>query len=295
MACLVFYGFYREWVSWMVLLTVGLLPWFSLLLSLPALLTSRAVFRCPQSVRVGVPVRTALELDTKFPSPPLRCKIRLYNALTEVSYVGKPAERIPTEHCGRITISYDRLFIYDYLGLFRRRLRKGDSCVIFVEPKAVTAEAIPQTGTGAVSAWKPKTGGGWSEDHDLRLYRPGDDLRQIHWKLAAKTGQLIYREPIEPVLQGYLLTMTLAGTEEELDRKLGRLLYASTELLTQQLPHEVRCLTGKGVVCFCVTDPASLETGIRQLLSCPRTEAEVVPGKQAVLWQHHIGGGSHEG
>ena len=37
--CLVFYGFYREWFSWVLLLTVLLLPWFSLAVSLPALLT----------------------------------------------------------------------------------------------------------------------------------------------------------------------------------------------------------------------------------------------------------------
>ena len=292
--CLVFYVFYQEWISWIALLTVGLLPWLSLALSLPALLTAKAGFRCPQQVRIGVPVRTALALDTPYPAPPLRCRIRLENVLTGISYVGKPGERIPTEHCGKIVISYDQLFIYDYLGLFRRRLRKGDACVVFVEPKAVPNDIFPQSGTGTVSQWRPKPGGGYSEEHDLRLYRPGDDMRQIHWKMSAKTGQLIYREPIEPVLQGYLLTMTLSGTEEELDTKLGKLLSASTQLLNQQMAHRISCLTGKGVMQFTVTDGQSRDEAIRALLATPKVEEDVLPAKEAVLWQQHIGGDDHE-
>lgn len=294
LGCLVFYVFYREWISWILLLTVVFLPLLSLGLSLPALVTAKAGFRCPGQVQVGVPVRTALTLETPFPTPPLRCRIRLHNALTQLSYVGAPGERIPTEHCGKITISYDQLFIYDYLGLFRRRLRKGDTCVVYVEPKTVYTELSPQASTGAVGGWKPKPGGGWSEDHELRLYRPGDEVRQIHWKMSAKTGKLIYREPMEPVLKGHLLTLSLTGTEAELDRKLGQLLSASNQLLALQQPHEVRCLTGKGEVRFTVTDGKSRDAGIWQLLSSPRANTEGLQNRETVLWQHHIGGDSHE-
>ena len=41
--CLVFYCFYQEWFSWLLLVTVVALPWFSLALSLPAMLTAKAV------------------------------------------------------------------------------------------------------------------------------------------------------------------------------------------------------------------------------------------------------------
>lgn len=287
---LAFYGFYREWFSWILFLTVAALPWFSLILSLPAILTVRAGLRCPETVRVGVPVRTTLEVESKFPTPPVSSKIRLHNSLTDARYTGLPGERIPTDHCGMMTISYDQFFAYDYLGLFRRRLRRGDKCVVYIEPKAVSTAQLPRFEGTVVNAWKPKPGGGFSENHDLRLYRPGDDLRNIHWKMAAKTGKLIYREPIEPVQKGYLLTLSLSGKPDELDQKLGQLLYLSGQLLARQHAHQVRCLTGKGTVTFTVTDEATLKTGIHMLLGSTPVKSDADPEKQNVLWQHHIGG-----
>ncbi len=291
---LVFYGFYREWFSWFLLVSVVLLPLFSLALSLPSMLTVSAGLRCPESVRIGVPLRTALELKSRFLIPPVSSRIRLHNHLTDIRYVGAPGERIPTEHCGMVTIAYDRIFVYDFLGLFCRQLRKGDSCAVYVEPKPIPGGEPPKPDGKAVSAWQPKPGGGFSEDHDLRLYRPGDDLRNIHWKLAAKTGKLIYREPIEPVLKGYLLTMTLCGAPDQMDKKLGQLIWLSQSLLDQGQEHEVRCLTGGETVCFQVRDTASLEEGMRMLLRSRPAKQELIPEEQAVLWQHHIGGDSHE-
>lgn len=292
--CLVFYGCYREWFSWFLLVTVALLPWFSLVISLPALLSVQAKLRCPESARMDMPVRTALIVKCRFPTPPVRCRLRLHNTLNGRGYVGKAGEKIPTEHCGCITVSYDRLMVYDYLGLFCRRLRKGESVQICILPKPVQSQLPEGKSSRSVSLWRPKPGGGFSENHELRYYRPGDELHNIHWKMSAKTGKLIYREPIEPVLQGHLLTLALTGTEAELDRKLGQLLSASNQLLAMQQPHEVRCLTGKGEVRFTVTDGKSRDAGIWQLLSSPRANTEGRQNREAVLWQHHIGGDSHE-
>ena len=47
-------------------------------------------------------------------------------------------------------------------------------------------------------AWKPKSGGVCRRNHELRLYRPGDSLNQVHWKLTAKTGKWMIRQPMEP-------------------------------------------------------------------------------------------------
>lgn len=291
---LVFYGFYREWFSWFLLMAVVLLPLFSLVMSLPAMLTVKAGLRCPETGRVGVPIRTALELECKFPPPPVSCRIRLHNCLTDRRYVGLPGERIPTEHCGLMRIAYDRLFVYDYLGLFCRRLRKGDSCVVYIMPKPVPAVLPPQMAGQAVLAYKPKPGGGFSEDHDLRLYRPGDDLRGIHWKLAAKTGKLIYREPIEPIKNGYLLTATLSGKPPQIDKKLGQLLWLSQTFSQRQIDHEIRCRTGEGEVRFRVTDSAALEEGLRRLLRSSPVKDDPKSQEQDVLCSQQLGGGADE-
>ena len=293
-ACLVFYGFYREWFAWFVLVAMVLLPWFSLLISLPAMLTVQAGLRCPETVRTGVPARTALQVKCRFPTPPVRCRIRLHNSLTDRYYVGRPGERIPTEHCGCMTISYDRLFVYDYLGLFCRRLRKGDTTHVYIEPKPVPCQLPEQLQSRTISLWKPKPGGGFAENHDLRIYRPGDDLRNIHWKMSAKTGKLIYREPIEPAQKGYLLTMTLCGDPETLDDKLGRLLWLNHTLLQRRYDHEVQCRTGNGMHHYHVDDTATAQEGLRALLRSTPAANEGEDKQQTVLWQYHIGGPDHE-
>ena len=294
LGCLVFYGFYREWFSWFALMAVALLPWFSLLCSLPAILTVQAGLRCPETVRMQVPARTALQITCPFPTPPVRCRIKLHNNLNGRRYVGAAGERIPTEHCGCMTISYDRLFVYDYLGLFCRRLRKGDSTCVYIEPKPVACPLPEQLQSRSVSLWRPKPGGGYSENHDLRHYRPGDDLRNIHWKMSAKTGKLIYREPIEPAQKGYLVTMTLRGDAAELDRKLGQLTWLNHSLLQRRCDHEVQCRTGSGLFRYHVDDSATAQEGLKTLLRSAPAKSDGEKSRQNVLWQYHIGGDGHE-
>ena len=294
LGAVVFYGFYREWFSWFLLMAMVFLPWFSLLCSLPALLTAQASLRCPETVRMGVPARTALDVTCPFPTPPVHCRIKLHNSLTGHRYVGAPGERIPTKHCGCMTISYDRLFVYDYLGLFCRRLRKGDSSCVYIEPKPVPSGLPEQLQNRSVSLWKPKPGGGFSENHDLRLYRPGDDLRSIHWKMSAKTGKLIYREAIEPAQKGYLLTLTLRGDANTLDKKLGQLVWLNQTLLQRNCDHEVQCRTDSGLFRYHVDDRATAEEGLKILLRSAPARDEGETPKQNVLWQHHIGGDGNE-
>ena len=50
---LVFYLYYQEWVSWVVLVAVAAIPWVSLLLSLPAILQFRAELETPGFVTMG--------------------------------------------------------------------------------------------------------------------------------------------------------------------------------------------------------------------------------------------------
>jgi len=293
-ASVVFYGAYREWFSWLLLMTVASLPWFSFLVSLPGMLTAQCRLSLPESARMDMPVRPSLEITGWMPAPLLKSRLLVYNKLTDKTVKTKPGQRLPTDHCGYLHITYETVLIGDYLGLWRRRLRKGESVGIYIEPKPVACALPEQLQPRSVSLWKPKPGGGFAENHDLRLYRPGDDLRSIHWKMTAKTGKLIYREPIVPAQQGYLLTMTLCGDPDTLDKKLGQLLYASEILLKRQIPHGVHCQTGEGMVEFSVTDAQSLKKGLHQLLKSTPSAGETDLRGQNVLWQYHIGGDGNE-
>lgn len=286
---LLFWLIYQKWLAWLILLTVLVLPVFSLLMSLPAMLQLQAQLRCPGIARMGVPSRSSLRLTSKLPVPPVSCKIRLVNSLTGERYVGSAGELIPTEHCGKITVTPDAPRVYDYLGLFSRPLPVEKSCTVMILPKPVPGQ-LPKYGKAGEGGLRPKTGGGVAEHHELRLFRPGDEVRGIHWKLTAKTGKLLYREPMEPVRSGYVMTLALWGTPEELDRKLGQLLWSCRELLRQKQEHRVLCNTGKGILRFSVTNEETLEEMLVTLLSAPLASRDVLPEAGDAYWQHRIGG-----
>ena len=144
-------------------------------------------------------------------------------------------------------------------------------------------------------SWRPKPGGGYAENHEIRQYHPGDNLNQIHWKLSAKVGDLMLREPMEPERGLMLLTMDLRGTPEELDIKFGRLLWLGSWLLEHLIPFEVRALTGNGVESWAVTDEWSLQTFMEALLCAPYAkEGSILDRSFAAAWRHHIRGDPDE-
>ena len=53
-------------------------------------------------------------------------------------------------------------------------------------------------------------------------------------------------------------------------------------------------MTGGQTVSFLVQDAVSLEEGIHMLLRSQAAKQDMTPQQQAVLWQHHVGGDSHE-
>lgn len=285
--CLVYYYAYPAWLSHLLLLAALCLPWLSLLLSLPAVLTVRFTILVPGDVPMGTPVHAQLEPKCRFPLPPFRCRLRATHRITGQTQVLKADAPVPTGHCGCLELAAHKLRLYDYLGLFSWRHRMAP-CRLTVLPKAVEPDRLPALRRYLASSWKPKPGGGFSEHHDLRLYRPGDSLRGIHWKLAAKTGSLIYREPIEPVRETPVIALHLSGTHRQLDRKLGSLAWTMDHFLSNQLPCHVRCLTGNGLEVFSITDKADAASALHSLLASPAAdEAEALSADRCFL----IGGG----
>lgn len=290
--CLVLYVFYREWLAWLLLMAVVCLPLGSLLISLPAMCMVKTSLNCPTEVSVGQSVRPELARKCRLPAPPVRCRIRLRRAMTGETSTWKPGKLLLADHCGVLELTPRRLWVYDYLGLWRFPGGKKEPRLLTVLPVPVEPEILPHPNRYTAAGWRPRPGGGFSENHDLRLYRPGDDLRNIHWKLSSKTGKLIYREPVVPLRKRLTVTLELSGDPHQIDSKLGRLLWTSEHLLSQGVTHEVRCLTGRGVEAYRVADRESQRVMPRALLAAPVCPAD----KQlsAVPGAFHIGGGSHE-
>lgn len=273
---LVFYVFYREWFAWFSLVLGLCLPPFSLVLSLPAVCTVRGRFRCPDTLAPGRPARAAASVSSPLPVPPFRCRLRVTHAITGNTRIQKVTDPLPTGVCGRLTLQPVRPRIYDYLGLFRFPLRRWEPAGILIWPAEVPMESVPDFSPPPESLEKASPDRDFSDRQELRPYRPGDSLRQIHWKLSAKTGELIFRELTVPVTSRIRLALVLSGSGAELNRKLGQLLWLGSWLLERQIPWEIAAVTGAGFFCVPVDHPEDFRAAMTRLLSSPAA-ADSVP------------------
>ncbi len=287
---LVFYWAYRQWLAWLLLMGLLLLPWFSLVCSLPAMLSCSLRPGCAAQSRVGTVTPVTLVGKCSLPMPHVKSRLLVENTLTGRVTRIHAGESLPTAHCGLLRITLQGTWVYDYLGLLRLPGLRRRSARLLVRPKTVAVENPPDVSRYLANAYRPKSGGGFSENHELRLYRPGDSLKQVHWKLSAKTGKLIYREPMEALRGRAVLTMHLSGTEEELDDKLGRLYYLNLYLLERDIPHTVSCLTGSGLLSLQVASEQDALAAQAKLLSVPTAAGDAQARYMTGQWSYHVGG-----
>lgn len=294
LASLVFFWAYRKWLSGLLLTAVMLTPVFSFLVSLPAILSCKVRLQYPNRLQIGSEASVSVDTRCRFPIPMYRVKLRFSHSYSRKSWKSAPGQVIPTDHCGALAIRATRTWMYDYLGLIRLPVVSRQKQTIVIRPVPVKPEKVPDVERFWCSATRPKPGGGYAENHELRLYRPGDNLRQIHWKLSAKTGTLIIREPMEAIKGAAILTLELRGSLLQLNSKLGRLLWMSNHLLEKEIPHRICCLTGSGMSVQEVTDEQQLEQAIDNLLLSPLAAPDAPAVYPKSLWRFHIGGDGNE-
>ena len=288
---IVFYFAYREWFAWFVLMAVLFLPVAALVLSLPAMTGVKLRAEGPRRVSVGSEVILEFKSESRLPAPPCNHSLLVVKNMTGERWRLKKGEALPTLHCGQLSCTPSRSRVFDYLGLFSLKLRRCTGTDVYVWPEKRPVTELPSLARFAGRAWRPKPGGGFAENHEIRLYRPGDNLNQIHWKLSAKTDKLVIREAMEPVRDAVQIEMILRGTPEELDVKFGQLLWLSQYLLDKGVGHHLRVLTGSGVTLLPVLDPKDQESAMEVLLAEPPAPAEAKLEPVKAAWQYRIGGG----
>ena len=289
--CWIFYIAYGEWFSWLALVLMLALPWASLLLSLPVMLTFRVRLEGAGKLPMGAPGQLWLQGGSPLPMPAFRGRIRLRRCFTGEGSWYDSSSGLPTAHCGGYVATGEKVDICDYLGLFALPVKCREPRKILIRPQPVPIRDLPGLDKFLARSWRPKFGGGFAENHELRLYRPGDNLNQVHWKLTAKTGKWMLREPMEPQRGLILVTMDVNGTPEELDRKFGRLLWLGQHLLEKGLPFRLRVLTGQGIQSVDIPDEGALQRQIDELLCAPAAASgSAGEGTVAASWQYHIGG-----
>ncbi len=227
-------------------------------------------------------------------TPKWRCRLRVTHSHWGKSLRLQPGESLPTDHCGTVFCVLSHAKVYDFLGLIALPLRLHRKHRVYVEPLPVPLPGEADTDAAQAFSWKPKKGG-FSENHELRLYTPGDDLRQLHWKLSAKMSKPIIREPMIPDVGQLVVQLELKGNPGQIDKNLCHLLWLGQTLTEQQIPFELQCLTGEGSENFQITDTHSLQNALRTLLERPLATSGSLPEPvSGVTRLYKLGGDSVE-
>lgn len=241
---------YVGWLGPYVFAAAVLLPLIVLLISLPSMLGLSITLLTPKRVIRGSPAKLTVDFVNRrlLPVHSITLHLEVYNRYTgdrsRLNYIFRNLESsrselpLDTALCGELECRVLRFECRDALGIFSIR-RKGSSVAsCTVMPQAVEGDE-PVNFEAALKAGtilKPKYGGGFAEDHDLRPYRPGDTASSIHWKLSSKMDEPIVREPLIPENSTIFLVLSRVG---EGDRGLEVLRWLSRKLTELDEPHVI--------------------------------------------------------
>lgn len=292
---MLFYLLYQQWFAWILMLVIVFFPLMTLLLSINAMMNLRMGLDVATKIPLGKTEKVNLKVSSKLPLPPHKSKILLTKPLTGERWKLKPGAKLPTEHCGKLYVELYKPGVYDYLGIFGWKMKQKDKQTVLILPEPVEMEVPPSLYKHLEPRWLKKPGGGYAENHEIRQYQPGDNLNQIHWKLSAKVGELMLREPMMPERGLMLLTMDLNGSAAELDTKLGQLLWLSRWMVEREIVFEIRVLTAKGVKNWTIRSKEDVDRCVLSLLETPPSRDNSLQDVFIkATWRHHIGGEQDE-
>ena len=166
--------------------------------------------------------------------------------------------------CGVLELAAEEMTLKDPLGILGReiRIRRHPVPVLVVaelSEKAIDPEDLWHYDMESYRFAEGAVGNDTSETVGIREYLPGDNVRLIHWKLTAKTGEAQVREPGLPVdnrlmliadkktpedglapqqisdLSEFFLSVSLALTEKGLGHTVGWYDKNKEEYITEQI------------------------------------------------------------
>lgn len=251
---------------------------------------------------------------SRLPVGSVLLRFQLQNLLTgdsrqvelPISLGGKKSKdlsiELPTEHCGCLAAVDGVLECSEPFGLFHK-VRKADvSGSYSVLPKETGIELsenqIMQYDMESYIYSMERSGGDPSETFQIREYRPGDPVKGIHWKLSAKTGQTMLREPGLPVENNILVLIDKCQemTPDQIDDMADLALSISRQLLRKEIAHSVGWvdLERGGFALAYIQDELSLWDCYTKFLASPCRAAEestiqrLLESNREMIWSNYI-------
>lgn len=211
---------------------------------------------------------------------------------------------LKAQYCGLIRVSIETMEYSDPMGLIRIRIpltASGES-VVLPDTQAETSEQREGYQAGITEAEETLSKGhDFSEVTDMREYRPGDRIKDIHWKLSAKKQDLMVKERASVAQSQVILVMDLSDEYAMVSQIIGVAYGISRAFLEIYVP--VRLLWWDEQQYrfseVMIAETAALEDGFGQLMHSHACRANqnlqelmqrVHPTYQSYVYLHRIQG-----
>ena len=157
---------------------------------------------------------------------------------------------IKSMYCGQIFMNLASIRVYDYLKLFSKRIKTNKIIGIVIMPKMQNIDmrisnSVRNFMGESEEYSKTQKGDDLSEIFDIREYKPGDKIQNIHWKMSAKTDEIMVKDLSMPVGCGVGIFINLNDSEvsndynSNLNIVLESVISISFSLLMQKCKHIV--------------------------------------------------------
>ncbi|MBO4835905.1 MAG: DUF58 domain-containing protein [Lachnospiraceae bacterium] len=167
------------------------------------------------------------------------------------------------KHCGMLQSSILSAKVCDPLGLFSRKLKLDlITCECLIMPNlsqtGIRIEEMEHYDMESFRYADAKVGTDSSETVSIREYAEGDSVRAIHWKLSAKTGDIMIKEYGYPVDSRVVVIADKRkaadhGSMEDIDQLTEFTLSTSLTLAGQEAHHALGWYDAKASEFICRT------------------------------------------
>lgn len=158
---------------------------------------------------------------------------------------------VSPQYTGNYVIKLRKLRIYDLTGLFyiNKRVLCSASMQVLPEVEGVQVRVTERTknfvgDSDVYDDFRP--GDDRSEIFDIREFREGDKIQSIHWKLSAKSDELVVREDALPIACPVVLILEscLKKDLQEVEAYLSTAASLVFSLMDAHCPHYVAWYSG---------------------------------------------------
>ena len=204
--------------------------------------------------------------DSFLPIVKVRCSLKMYNSLTgetsnqEVffSLNGKATEQVYIDvksvFCGKVKMSVETVHCFDLLGLFYTTDAPKASTEMLVLPNLfeMNVDLFEYKNKNNEAFYSSElVGMNSSEIIGIKPYVPGDNVKNIHWKLSRKFNDVIMKEMSETVDHSLLVLLNTSRSNRDnnleptvCDAMLEAFLSISRALLRDGQSHAIGWLSG---------------------------------------------------